>query len=365
MVTLVCSKCGAQYPASDPLWRCACGGLLDIVNDFDFDPDMIDARAQGMWRYRAVIPTRNRESIVSFGEGFTPMITVPLHGRAVHFKLDYLFPTGSFKDRGASVMMSTVKELGIDRVVEDSSGNAGAAVAAYGAAAGIACDIYVPEKTLPSKLAQIQAAGANLIKIPGDREATAKAALEAAANCYYASHSWNPFFFQGTKTIAYEICEQLEWQAPDIFVTPAGNGTLLLGAYIGFSELLHHKVIKRMPKIIAVQTESCAPLAAAFIRGRTKPERIDKLPSLAEGVAIANPIRGEQMLRVVGDSGGEFLTVSEKDLVDMLRLLHRRGIYVEPTAAVAAAGAAQICTRVPRETVIVSIFTGHGLKSQK
>ncbi|MEM9982561.1 MAG: pyridoxal-phosphate dependent enzyme, partial [Bacteroidota bacterium] len=154
----------------------------------------------------------------------------------IHLKLDFLFPTGSYKDRGASVMISKVKELGIDKVVQDSSGNAGASVAAYCAKAGIACDIYAPKCTSQAKLTQIKMYGATLHLIDGTREDTAQAALEAAQKSYYASHCWNPYFFQGTKTFAFEIAEQMGWKAPDTVILPAGNGTLLIGAYIGFRE---------------------------------------------------------------------------------------------------------------------------------
>ncbi|MCP4155342.1 MAG: pyridoxal-phosphate dependent enzyme, partial [bacterium] len=206
-----------------------------------------------MWRYKEAIPVSNESTVVSFEEGFTPLLEMDIENRTVLVKQEQLFASGSYKDRGASVLISKIKEMGIGEVVEDSSGNAGASVAAYCAAAGIQCTIFAPEETSPGKLAQIEAYGAVLNKIPGSREETANAVLKAAETTYYASHSWNPYFFHGTKTFAFEVCEQLGWKAPGTVILPVGNGTLLLGAYIGFNELVNAGIIGKMPVIIGVQ----------------------------------------------------------------------------------------------------------------
>ena len=160
------------------------------------------------------------------GEGFTPLEEIELDGHRVLLKIDYLFPTGSYKDRGATVLISKVKELGIRKVVEDSSGNAGSAIAAYCAKAGIECEIYVPQATSPEKLVQIQAYGATLKRVEGSREKTAEVAMGAASKFYYASHCWNPFFLHGTKTFAFEIWEQMDGKVPDVLILPVGHGTL-------------------------------------------------------------------------------------------------------------------------------------------
>ena len=215
--------------------------------------------------FRAGIPDIvSCADIVSFDEGFTPLIEVNIAGKTVQVKQEHLFTTGSFKDRGASVLISQVKALGIREVAADSSGNAGSALAAYCAASGISCHIFVPADTSPGKLAQIQLYGATLNKIPGTREDTANAVLKAADTIYYASHYWNPFFFHGTKTFAYEICEQLGWKSPDTVILAAGNGSLLLGAYIGFNELRNAGIIDKIPRLIGVQAENCAPVVKAF-----------------------------------------------------------------------------------------------------
>jgi threonine synthase len=260
-------------------------------------------------------------------------------------------------------LISQVKALGIRKVVEDSSGNAGCAIAAYCARAEIECDIYVPFGTSPGKLAQIERYGAVLHKIPGSREDTAAAVMEAAEKYYYASHSWNPFFYQGTKTFAYEVCEQLGWKAPGHLVLPAGNGTLLLGAAMGFRELRDAGIVDRVPKIIAIQAAGCAPLALAFDQRLLENPKIRQTGTLAEGIAIANPVRGMQIVEEVRASMGSFLTVSEAEIRTWLLAMCGRGFYIEPTSAATIAGLAQYVSTIDPAETIVSVFTGHGLKA--
>jgi len=256
-----------------------------------------------------------------------------------------------------------VKELGIIEVVEDSSGNAGSAIAAYCAQAGIGCHIYAPENTSAGKLAQVQFYGAELHKIPGTREDTAQAALLAAEKIYYASHAWNPFFFHGTKTFAFEISEQLGWKSPDTVILPVGNGTLLLGADIGFRELLRAGILDRLPRIIGVQAENCAPLYRAYQENRAEVPPIETKETLAEGIAIARPARGRQIIDAVRQTGGEFITVSEDEIRKALVEICGQGYYIEPTSAAAIAGVKKYLPGSSQGEVIVSAFTGHGLKA--
>lgn len=316
-----------------------------------------------MWRYREAIPLEDNSVITSFDEGFTPLTEVMIDGKAVFIKQDQLFPTGSYKDRGASALISKVKELGIKEVVEDSSGNAGAAIAAYCAHADIKCHIFVPENTSEGKLAQIQLYGAELHKIPGSREDTAQAALLAAEKIYYASHAWNPFFFHGTKTFAFEVSEQLGWRSPDAVILPVGNGTLLLGAYIGFKEMLQARIIDRLPRIIGVQAENCAPLYRAYRENLAEVPPAETKETLAEGIAIARPVRGRQIIDTTQQTGGEFITVSEVEIRKALGEICGRGYYIEPTSAATIAGIKKYLPFSIHNEVIVSAFTGHGLKA--
>jgi threonine synthase len=363
MGKLICRTCNKKFSLGEKIWKCACGGLLDLEFESAFPIEKIKSRKPTLWRYREALPISRDQDILSFDEGFTPLVPVDFDGRRVWIKQDHLFSTGSYKDRGASVLMSKVQELGISRVVEDSSGNAGCAIAAYSARGGIQSEIYVPQNTSPGKLAQIEAYGAVLKKIPGSREETARAVWAAAQKDYYASHSWNPFFFHGTKTFAFEVWEQLGWKTPDTVILPVGNGTLLLGASIGFGELLEAGMIRETPRIIGVQSVHCAPLAKAFREGLKEIPKIQPQDTLAEGIAIAEPARGKQIIEAVKKSGGFFISVHDREVKSALRRVSRKGFYIEPTAAATVAGVLQYLRNSDPEEIIVSVFTGHGLKA--
>ena len=363
MNQLICKKCKATYLLNDSRWRCDCGSILDIEFESIFDLEKIKKRKPTMWRYREAIPVEDDANIVSFDEGFTPLVEIDFYGQSDFIKQDQLFPSGSFKDRGASVLISKAKELKVKKVVEDSSGNAGCAIAAYCAKAKVECNIFAPEDTAAGKLVQIQLYGAKLNKVPGTREETANTVLESAEKDYYASHSWNPFFFHGTKTFAFEVCEQLGWKAPDTIILPVGNGTLLLGAYIGFNELLNAEIINKIPKIIAVQSENCAPLYRAFKEKLEEIPKIDKKNTIAEGIAVAEPIRGKQIIEAVKKTDGDFIVVDDSEIKESLREVCKKGYYIEPTSACVVAGIRKYLQNSNSDEMIVSVFTGHGSKT--
>jgi len=362
MEKFCCPNCNLSYPIHSKRWRCDCGSFLDLEFEPKFPIRKILRRNPTLWRYREAIPILDDESIVSIGEGFTPLEEVKLYDHRVLLKIDYLFPTGSYKDRGATVLISKARELGIKKVVEDSSGNAGSAISAYCAKAGIRCEIYVPGSTSSGKMVQIQAYGAHLEKVEGSREKTAEEAMEAGSKIYYASHCWNPYFLHGTKTFAFEIWEQMDWKTPDALVLPVGHGTLLLGAYIGFKELKEAGRIKRIPKLIGVQSANCAPLSQAFKRGCTETPRIEKEETIAEGIAIANPVRGRQILKVIAETGGEILAVTEKEIRTALKEMGRKGHFIEPTSAATIAGLKRYLKYIKKE-IVISTLTGTGLKT--
>lgn len=362
MEKFLCPNCKHLYRVDQAIWRCQCGSFLDLQWEPKFPVKKILSRNPTLWRYREAIPISQDEHILSMGEGFTPLEAIEFNGHPVLLKIDYLFPTGSYKDRGATVLISKAKELGIKKVVEDSSGNAGSAIAAYCAKAGITCEIYAPQGASLGKLVQIQAYGAILKKVEGSRERTAEAAMEVASKIYYASHCWNPFFLHGTKTFAFEIWEQMDWRAPETLVLPVGHGTLLLGAYIGFKELKEAGMVKRIPRIVGVQSASCAPLYHAFKRGKKEPIPIEKRETMAEGIAIAKPLRGRQILEAIQETGGEMVTVTENEIEVALREMGRKGHFIEPTSAATIAGLKKYLKNIKKE-IVVSTLTGMGLKA--
>ncbi|MFE4644419.1 threonine synthase [Streptomyces sp. NPDC056730] len=331
----VCPADGTRSPVASLAWCCpVCRGPWDL--DFEASPvplKSLSSRVDSLWRYAEALPLA--APVTTLGEGRTPL--VPLTS-SVSAKLDFLMPTLSFKDRGAVMLAELARRLGPERVIADSSGNAGTAIAAYCARAGLPCTVYVPETTSPKKTEQIRAHGARLERVPGDREATARAARAAAdePGTFYASHVYNPYFLHGTKTYVYELWEDLGGRLPETIVVPVGNGTLLLGAALAIDELSSHGLIGERPALIAVQAEAVSPLATAFRAGAEElPAPAGSAPTLAtlaEGIAIPNPPRARQILRAVRASGGTFRTVTEDQLRAAQLDLASRGLFVESTA---------------------------------
>ena len=362
---LRCSLCGRTYKASSEVWRCECGGPLDLAAAGAPRPDAFGSRAPGVWRYRETLPAVSDDAIVTLGEGGTPLIEAR-RGTGVKYKLEFLSPTGSFKDRGSTVLASCLAALGVGRAVEDSSGNAGASMAAYFSAAGITCDLYIPASTSPAKTRQIRSHGARLVLIEGTRADVSRAAEAAADGAYYASHLWSPYFLAGTQTFAFEIWEQLGRRRPDTVVVPVGAGTLLLGAALGFRALRSAGLIDRLPRIFGVQGANCAPLHYALRAGAEDTDAVEfpLKDSMAEGIRIQHPPRDRQILAAVRETGGDIVTVSEAEIYAGWFGLAGRGLFVEPTAAVSAAAADRLLvdgTIAGGETTVVAL-TGTGLK---
>jgi threonine synthase len=321
---------------------------------FDLQGPLADPLAESggkppwsLWRYRASLPGGDGSAWkkVTLGEGLTPLVPVR---PGLWCKLDYVTPTGSFKDRGAAVLLAVAAEAGASRVVVDSSGNAGRAVAAYAARAGIAAEVYVPGGTPTAKVAAIVASGARAVVVQGDRSDAAEAAHQAvrAGGAWYASHVYRPEFVHGVKTLAFELWEQLGGP-PATVIVPAGNGTLVQGLWLGFRALAAHGHVARLPAIVAVQAERCAPLAGLTPAG----------PTAASGIAIASPARRGELRAAVLATGGTVVTVPEEALPPARAALAAMGLGVEPTAA-AAWAAAKDLGDTPGPVVVV--LTGSG-----
>jgi threonine synthase len=315
--------------------------------------------ASTIWRYRSALPIENEDSIVSLGEGLTPVAEEVIGEDWVFLKLEYLAPTGSFKDRGASVLLSRLKEMGIEDILEDSSGNAGCSLAAYAAAAGIRCRVLVPENVPEGKALQIASYGAVLERVPGSRDDVAQEALRQSETTFYASHNWQPFFIQGTKTFAYEVAEQMS-PLPDAIFYPVGNGSLLIGSYKGFTEMKTMGWIDEIPLLIGVQAASHPPIYEE-VTGQTPSLPAEK--TIAGGIAIGKPARLKQVAEVIRATGGAAFVVNDDQITEAQRDLARRGYLVEPTSAAALAG-----YRLWRETQeheersVLIPLTGSGLK---
>ncbi|GAA4481185.1 threonine synthase [Enteractinococcus fodinae] len=326
----------------------------------------VETSTRSLWRYRAALPIELPNPI-SLGEGLTSLVEMPWsEGARVHFKLDFLNPTGSFKDRGSSVMLSYLRAHGITSVVEDSSGNGGASIAGYGAAGGLHVKVVAPASTTPGKIAQVRAYGAEVELVGGPREASQEAAIrQAHGDVFYASHNWQALFLQGTKTLAYELWEDFRFQAPDNVIVPVGAGSSLLGCWLGFRELLTAGQIDQMPRLFAAQPQNCSPVDASFQAHTDQPVERQVLPTIAEGTAIARPLRLAQIIHALRDSHGATVAVTEETIIAALGQLASQGVLVEPTSATAAAAYTRLLatgTIAPTEQSVV-LLTGAGLKA--
>ncbi len=324
----VCGSCGRTWELEQQRWRCSCGGLLDLVGpraDPWSGPHSGSADTP-LSRYAPALPPGAGD--LHLGLWVTPVERI---GPGVHLKCDHLQPTGSFKDRGAAVMIGVAARMGVTSVLLDSSGNAGKAAAAHAAAASMACTVLVPAGTDGAKIGAMGRYGAEVVVVPGDRAATSRAAEEALAHAgrggtpWYASHVHQPLFHHGVKTLAFELAEQVPGLEQGVVVVPAGNGTLVLGLWLGFSDLVAAGRLPGMPRLVAVQAESCAPLA-----GRP----VVHPATAATGIAVAHPPRARQVRAAVAATGGGVLTVGEDDIAAARDRLEDLGLTVEATGAV-------------------------------
>jgi threonine synthase len=357
---------GATYPLAEPRWRGDSGGHLNLADAPGLSRNEIDTSINSLWRYRKALLS-DVAAAVTLGEGWTPLVHGEWDGVPVVFKLEFMMPTGSFKDRGMTVLVSYLRSRGVTTVLEDSSGNAGASLSAYAAAAGMRCRILVPATASYPKIAQIAACGADVVTIKGSRQDVADAALAMSRDIFYASHNWQPFFAEGTKTLAYELWEQLGFRAPDNVVVPVGYGANVLGCDRGYSELLHNREIARVPRLYGVQAANCAPYHAAFRAGVEHFVPVPVSPTVAEGIASPKPMRMREVLAPVRASGGEIVAVTEDEIVRALATLAKKGLYVEPTSAAAAAGLSQLIARgaIGGGETTVLVLTGTGLKASE
>jgi threonine synthase len=356
---------GETFPLDQPRWCAPNGRPLLITPLPGITRADIDQTTRSLWRYRHAFPITTSAPI-TLGEGCTPLLSRHVHGVNVQVKCEWMMPSGSFKDRGASVMLSFLRDQGIHRVLEDSSGNGGSAIATYAATGGMEALILAPDSTSPAKTIQMQAMGALVERVPGSRQDTADAALRRAEQIFYASHNWHPFFLQGTKTLAYELWEDLGFTAPDNIIVPCGAGSNVLGCGIGFAELLRAGEIAALPRIFAAQPEHCAPIAAAFFAGNeAAAEHIAIRPTIAEGTAIAKPVRLHEVIGVLRETNGGAVTLTEAEIAASTLTLAHMGLYVEPTCAQVAGALGKLLQSgaISANQTTVLVLTGTALKA--
>ncbi len=345
-------------------FRClSCGKPLDIKLNFNFELRQVQVGNYSAWRYSRFFPYIDGRDTVTLGEGWTPLVKFMDNS---YFKLENLNPTGSFKDRGSTTLISAihtqVKKQG-GYIAEDSSGNAGASIAAYAARAQLKARIYVPENVSGPKINQIKSYGMPVTKVAGTRNQVARRAQQPEKGKLYVGHIFHPLFRDGIRTLAYEITEQLNWKPPKSVYLPVSAGTLLLGVIRGFKHLADSGIIKTMPTIVACQTRQVSPLYHRLKKlDYTPPE---KVTSMADALVSIDPPLLDLMTKEIREIQGDVEAVDEAEILNAYAELAHKGFFVEPSSAVAyAAYRKQVKNKKTSDKdSVVIILTGIGLKT--
>jgi threonine synthase len=346
-----CTKCGSEFP--DFRYTCArCDSALLLEGA----PMSWQPKGAGLWRFRSMIPVTMS---ISLSEGNSPLVKRRDSEEDMFLKVEGDNPTGSFKDRGSTVVISDAYNRGFRTTTVASTGNMGASVAAYSAYANIDARIFIPPGIPEEKVAQITAYGAELVPVEGGfSEAIRRSRQEAEAGAYLASTGLNPYFIEGLKTIAFELYEQMG--VPDKIVVPTGTGGILTAIFKGFRELLALGVTDRLPQMIAVQAAGVAPIVEAWREGTEPMPPSREATTIASAILVKSPFNGLSAIEAMKRSGGYGVTVTDHQILKAMQALGREGIFAEPAAAAPMAALDQIDRRPDDRTVL--IVTGSGLK---
>lgn len=371
MISIRCSNCGKTYPPDGAPERCVvCGGIYDLAELPLIESSSKKDPSRGIWNYLQAEVFGKAQTVVTLGEGFTPLLWGSIereNGKPIEvgFKCEYLNPTGSFKDRGSAACIQFLISRGIVTVYEDSSGNAGASIAAYAARAGLKTHIYVPAHASGVKKEQMLMVGATLHSIEGSRSIVTdvlRSDLQAQASqsLCYASHAAMPFNLAGYATLAIELFDQMG-SVPGSILLPAGQGGLLLGVAMGFEWLKAQRKIDTLPQIFGVQARACAPLWAVYSYGATGLALVTEGETIAEGIRIKYPLRGDAVLQAVERSRGAFFVVDEDEIIQGMKIAARMGLMIEATSAVVFPILLNYGHTMKQPLVV--ILTGSGYKS--
>jgi threonine synthase len=377
---LKCVLCGAEYDVSEVLYVCpkhGDEGVLDVVYDYEFigrrlnKEKLADDRNNSIWRYADLLPIRDPSLAPPLQVGWTPLYRAERLGERLGLKHlwikdDGREPTASLKDRASAVGVVKALELGRDIMTCASTGNAASSLAGLTASLGLTTYIFVPQTAPQAKVAQLLIFGANVIMVEGTYDQAFDLCLEASKEYgwYSRNTAFNPYLSEGKKTVALEVCEQLEWEAPDRVFVSVGDGGIIGGVWKGLKDLHALGFIDRMPKLMGVQAEGAAPLVRAWREGTEEIQPVE-LDTLADSISVGVPRDRIKALRAVRQTGGEYVAVSDEEILDAMRVLAREAaVFAEPAGAAGFAGLAKLARegRIDPEERIVVLVTGNGLK---
>jgi len=375
---IVCSRCEKRFGLSQLLNLCSCGAPLLVQYDIKkakaaVAKSALAGRVASLWRYRELLPLQSDTNLVSLGEGYTPLLGAKKLGgelglRQLWLKDEGQNPTGSFKDRGLSLAISRAKELGVKKAAIPSAGNAGGSFAAYAARAGIEAHVFMPRDTPIANQREAQQYGAKLTLVDGlindcGRIIAEKKSIEG---WFDFSTLKEPYRVEGKKTMGYEIAEQLEWHLPDVIIYPTGGGTGLIGMWKAFAELEELGWIgKARPRMVSVQASGCAPIVKAFDEGKSSAEPWHNGKTVASGLRVPQAVGDFLMLRVIRDSHGTALSVSDDEmLAEIPRIGKAEGVFFCPEGAACVAALRRLLKTSwikPNDEVVI-FNTASGLK---
>ncbi|MCO5936739.1 threonine synthase [Mucilaginibacter sp. RB4R14] len=378
LINLKCPACGAEYDAAQPNTFCiveGCNSTLFAQYDLSqpLSKEILMGRPANMWRYRELLPVLDDENIVTMGEGFTPIIPIKnlTHdtiGNQVFWKDEAGNPTGSFKARGIGMAVSKAKELGIKTIATPTAGNAGGALAAYAARAGVKAIVYMPKLTPQVFKDECRLYGADLVEVDGNIADCGKRVAEGSAE-----HGWfqistlkEPYRLEGKKTMGFEIAEQFNWELPDVILYPTGGGTGLIGIWKAFDELEQLGWIgSKRPRMVTVQSESCDGIVTAFKGGDYSAEFVDRGFTIANGLRVPKSFADKIILKVLRDSNGTALTISDIEMNDGVKEIARHeGMLIAPEGAALWQAYKKLKASnwiKPGETIVL-VNTGSGYK---
>jgi len=374
---LKCRECGKEYPPIK-IHACEeCFGPLEVVYNIDLiniNKRTIEERSKTLWRYRELLPLEDATKIIDLGAGFTPLheckrLAEALGLRRLYIKNDTVNPTGSFKDRPATVAISKSLEFRFRAAGCASTGNLAAATAAHAARAGLPCYVFIPSNIERSKILQAAAYGAKIIAVKGTYDDANRLAAQVSYEYDLAIVNINvrPYYVEGSKTIVFEICEQLGWRAPENLIIPVGSGALLCAVWRGLKQFNELELIDELKtKIIGAQPEGCSPIVRAYKSNSGDVSPIEKPDTVAKSLAIGDPGDGIYALRSIKESGGLAECATDEEIIEGINLLAKtEGIFAEPAGGVTIAVLKKLIDSgdISRDEEVVCCVTGSGFKS--
>lgn len=371
-----CVKCGKEYEATPNLTNCECGGILDIIYDYDHiktkltKETLANRRNPTMWRYRELLPVEETTPDTELRVGWSPLYEAPrlakrLGLKKLWIKDDGVNPTASLKDRASAMAVAKAREAGAEVIACSSTGNAASSLAGNAAAAGLKTYIFVPARAPKGKLAQLLSFGATVISVQGSYEDTFELSKQAIERWgwYNRNAAINPYLSEGKKTVGLEILEQLNWQVPDYIAISVGDGCTIAGLWKGLKDLHAIGFIDRLPKLISAQAAGCWPINRAVETG--EPWRPMEENTLADSIAVGVPRNADKAIRAIRESGGLTVEVTDREIMDAQKFLGEScGVFGEPAGVTGTAGVKKLREqgRLPADATVVSVVTGNGLK---